>query len=335
MSLAKGGMPFDIATLSSALVPILVTAALGMPYINWLKQRMFGQYIREDGPQSHQAKAGTPTAGGVLVLFATMIGLLSVWVFRSSTFLNLPVIGVFVATFVFGLLGFSDDALKIFKKKNKGVTGYTKLAVQVLTGAFVGWVVLQGNPLGTVSVFGLASLNLGWFYLPFAAFVITGASNSVNLTDGLDGLASGIAVMSFMTLSLLLFMTHSVDLALFAQVLAGACIGFLIFNRHPAKIFMGDTGSLALGGAMGALALVGHLESWLLLIALMYILETLSVILQVISFKSTGKRIFRMSPLHHHFELSGWSELRVVYTFITVQFIGCVFAVILYNMLGH
>jgi phospho-N-acetylmuramoyl-pentapeptide-transferase len=327
----RDAMPFDAATLLAALIPLLASAFLGGPYIKWLKERMFGQFIREDGPQSHQAKAGTPTAGGVLILVTTMIGLLATWLLRGNGFWNQSVLAVLFVTFVFGLLGFSDDALKIFKKKNKGVTGYTKLAVQVITGLIAGWICLHDNRLGTISFWGLFDIQLGLLYPVFAAFVITGASNAVNLTDGLDGLAAGTAVMSLMTLTLMLFFTHSIDLALLTQILAGACLGFLMFNRHPARVFMGDTGSLALGGAIGALAVAGHLEMWLLFLAIIYIVETMSVILQVISFKTTGKRIFRMSPLHHHFELSGWSELRVVYTFITVQFIGCALAVLLYN----
>jgi phospho-N-acetylmuramoyl-pentapeptide-transferase len=327
----RDAMPFDAATLLAALLPFLASATLGGPYINWLRKSMFGQFIREDGPQSHQAKAGTPTAGGVLILVASAIGLFGVWLLRGNAFWTQGVCSVLLVTVVFGLLGFSDDALKIFKKKNKGVTGYTKLAVQVLTGLAAGWLSMHDNPLGCLHFWGLFSVNLGWLYPLFAAFVITGASNAVNLTDGLDGLAAGTAVLCLMTLSLMLFWTHSLDLALLTQILAGASLGFLLFNRYPARVFMGDTGSLALGGAVGALAVAGHLELWLLFLAIVYIVETLSVILQVFSFKTTGKRIFRMSPLHHHFELGGWSELRVVYTFITVQFVGCMLAVLLYH----
>jgi phospho-N-acetylmuramoyl-pentapeptide-transferase len=329
--MSTNAIPFDGLTLTAALVPLAVSLLAGGPYIKWLQSKMMGQYIREDGPQSHLAKAGTPTAGGLLILASVLVGVIAITVMKGRSFLFAPVGTVLVVLLVFGALGFSDDALKIFKKKNKGVTGYTKLAVQVLTGLLAGWMSMRDNPGGIISLFGLAEIPLGLAYPLFSAFVITGASNSVNLTDGLDGLAAGTAVMTFMTFSLFLFLTHSIDLALLAQMLAAACVGFLFFNRHPARVFMGDTGSLALGGAMGAMAVAGHLELWLIFLAILYIMETLSVILQVASFKTTGKRIFRMSPLHHHFELGGWSELRVVYTFISIQFAGCALAVLLYN----
>jgi phospho-N-acetylmuramoyl-pentapeptide-transferase len=317
----------------AGVLPLLFSLALGGSYINFLKKRYMGQYIREDGPQSHQVKAGTPTAGGVLILAAFLFGLLGVSILSGFTLLTLPVLMVVGVTLVFGALGFVDDYLKISKKKNKGVSGYTKLAVQILAGLAVGWSVLQSDPSGTVSLFGLASIPLGWFYPVFAAFVVTAASNAVNLTDGLDGLASGTALMSFMTLSLLLFDRGAINLGLVSQMLAGAALGFLVFNRNPARIFMGDTGSLALGGALGALVVTGRMEFWLVLLGAIYVLEALSVILQVLSFKTTGRRIFRMSPLHHHFELGGWKETKVVYSFVTFQFACCILAVFLYVFL--
>ncbi|WP_373532665.1 phospho-N-acetylmuramoyl-pentapeptide-transferase [Vampirovibrio sp.] len=316
----------------AALIPFLVSVALGKPYIQFLKTRYMGQYIREDGPQSHQSKAGTPTAGGVLILLAFMLGMAGLLGVKGAALLT-PAVGLVLGiTLAFGLLGFVDDYLKISKKKNKGVSGYTKLAVQVVAGLAAGWAVVQSLPHGAdVSVFGLFTVPLGYLYPLFAAFVITGASNAVNLTDGLDGLASGTALMTFITLALMLFATHQVALGLVSLCMAGAALGFLIFNRNPARIFMGDTGSLALGGAFGALVILGKLECWALLLGAIFVVETLSVILQVYAFKTTGKRIFRMSPLHHHFELGGWSENRVVYSFVTFQFFCCTLAVFLYN----
>jgi len=322
----------NTAAVAAGLAPLAFSQALGGKYIDFLRQRYMGQYIREDGPQSHLSKAGTPTAGGVLMLAAFVFGLAVVAVVRGTAFLSSPVILVVAVTLVFGLLGFVDDYLKISKKKNKGVSGYTKLLVQILVGIGLGVYVLLHSPTGgAVSIFGLTTINLGWFYPLLAAFIITGASNSTNLTDGLDGLASSTLLMSFMTLSLLLFSIAQPNLAMVSQALAGACLGFLLFNRYPARIFMGDTGSLALGGALGALVILGRIEMWLTLLGAIYILESLSVILQVISFKTTGKRIFRMSPLHHHFELCGLKETQVVYSFVTFQFICCVLAVFLYN----
>lgn len=320
---------FDVDTLVAAVTPLVFSLLVGGPYISFLQRRYMGQYIREDGPQSHHAKAGTPTAGGVMILAAVCVAVIALMLLRGTGFVQGPVGAVLLVTLVFGVLGFSDDYLKIAKKKNKGVSGYTKLLVQALMGALAGWIAMGNNPAGTVNVFNFFQLDLGLAYPLFSAFVVTAASNSVNLTDGLDGLAAGTSVLTFMAFSLLLMHTHHTDLGLLAQIFAGASLGFLIFNRHPARVFMGDTGSLALGGAMGALAVAGYLECWLVFLAVIYILETLSVIMQVASFKTTGKRIFRMSPLHHHFELGGWSETRVVYSFVTIQFIGCVLAVFL------
>lgn len=321
----------DAGTLIAAIAPLGLSLVLGGPYIKFLQRRYMGQYIREDGPESHQSKAGTPTAGGVLILAAVLFSVACLGVLKGATFLTTSVLTVTAVTCIFGALGFIDDYLKISKKKNKGVSGYTKLIVQGLTGVLAGWLAMQSNPTGTVSLFNWFQVDLGLLYPLFSAFVITAASNAVNLTDGLDGLASGTALMTFMTFSLLLFHSQHTDLALLSQILAGASLGFLMFNRYPARVFMGDTGSLALGGAMGALAVTGRLEFWLVFLAAIYILETLSVILQVWSFKTTGKRIFRMSPLHHHFELGGWSEMRVVYSFVTFQFVCCALAVFLYN----
>lgn len=320
------------AAAAAGLAPFAFSQVLGGKYINFLKQRYMGQYIREDGPQSHQSKKGTPTAGGVLMLTAFVFGLIVVATLQGPAFLSVNVLLVLGVTLIFGLLGFVDDYLKISKKKNKGVSGYTKLFVQVAVGVALGVYVMLTSPSGgAVSLFGLSTIHLGWLYPLFTAFVITGASNSTNLTDGLDGLASSTLLMSFMTLSLILFGIALPDLAMVSQALAGACLGFLLFNRYPARIFMGDTGSLALGGALGALVILGRIEMWIALLGAIYILESLSVILQVISFKTTGKRIFRMSPLHHHFELCGLKETQVVYSFVTFQFFCCVLALFLYN----
>lgn len=316
----------------AALIPFAVSLTLGKPYIQFLKTRYMGQYIREDGPESHQSKAGTPTAGGVLILLSFIIGVAVLAILKGPALLSPSVWLVLGVLMAFGSLGFVDDYLKISKKKNKGVSGYTKLAVQVIAGLVTGWFVMQSVPQGSqVSGFGLFTIPLGYVYPLLAAFIITGASNAVNLTDGLDGLASATALLTFITLALILFATHQVALGLLSLCLAGAALGFLMFNRNPARIFMGDTGSLALGGAFGALVVLGKLECWALLLGAIFIVETLSVILQVYFFKTTGKRIFRMSPLHHHFELGGWSENRVVYSFVTFQFFCCTLAVFLYN----
>lgn len=321
----------QLENVLATLAPFGLSMALGNPYIDFLRKRYMGQYIREDGPQSHQSKAGTPTAGGVLILASFLFAVVVLACVKGLSFLTAPVLLVTAVTLVFGLLGFVDDYLKISKKKNKGVSGYTKLAVQIVAGLVVGWFAMQTAPAGEVSFFGLFSVSLGWLYPVFAAFVITATSNAVNLTDGLDGLASGTSLMTFMTLGMLLMVALQPNLAMLSLALAGAALGFLLFNRYPARIFMGDTGSLALGGALGAVVVLAHMEFWVLLLGAIFVLEALSVVLQVLSFKTTGKRIFRMSPLHHHFELGGWKETKVVYSFVTFQFFCCMLAVFLYN----
>lgn len=314
----------------AAIVPLGVTIAAGRWYIDFLRRRMMGQYIREDGPQSHQGKKGTPTAGGVLILGSFLLAVLALTLLIGPGFLSLPVLLVLGVTIAFGLLGFADDWLKITKKHNKGVSGYTKLVVQLAAGLIVGCVMMQLRPAGPLDVFGWQA-NVGWLYPLFATFVIMGASNAVNLTDGLDGLAGSTSLIAFMATALLLAAIGQGDLALLCHAMAGACLGFLVFNHHPARIFMGDTGSLALGGALGTLAIVSGLDFWLGLLGAIFVVEALSVIFQVISFKTTGRRIFRMSPLHHHFELGGWHETRVVFAFVTFEMLCCLLALLLYN----
>jgi phospho-N-acetylmuramoyl-pentapeptide-transferase len=323
-----------MALLWVAVPAFAVAWLLGLWLIPFLKQKMFGQFIREDGPQHHLAKAGTPTGGGVLILAGMAAGLLSAcWLFPG--YLTSDTWVVAAVALIFGLLGFADDRLKILKKHNKGVTGYTKLWVQVLTGAAVGVYALTVNQTSSTALFHFANVPLGWFYPVFTAWVITAASNAVNLTDGLDGLAASTTLISLAGLGALFAgsaMTASIypDLALAVWSLFGATLAFLVFNRYPARIFMGDTGSLALGGAIGALVLLSKVEWWLVLLGGVFVLEVVSVLLQVASFKTTGKRIFKMSPLHHHFELCGWSEVRVVTTFALVQAVGCALTLWLY-----
>jgi phospho-N-acetylmuramoyl-pentapeptide-transferase len=319
-------------------VPLLFVLAAAPFYIRFLRKRYMGQYIREDGPQSHKGKAGTPTAGGVLILAGLGIGLLAAYaIYRQYYFTEEAwlVIGVIL---VMGLLGFCDDYLKISKKKNKGVSGYTKLMVQAACGLAVGGYMMGAYHVSHVAVFNWFQIELGWIYPLFAVLVVTGTSNAVNLTDGLDGLAAGTTIISFLALSILFSGSMYVDvaavypdLAMICLALMGSILGFFFFNMHPAKLFMGDTGSLALGAALGAMAVLAQVEFWLILIGGVFVLETLSVILQVISFKTTGRRIFRMSPLHHHFELGGWSETKVVSSFIILQVLLCAVAVFLYN----
>jgi phospho-N-acetylmuramoyl-pentapeptide-transferase len=299
-------------------------------FIQRLKQLQFGQYIREDGPQQHQQKAGTPTAGGIITLMCSIAGLVFSGIYKPFNALLTPeVFWVAFVLLVFGVLGFSDDWLKIAKRKNKGLSGYTKLAIQVVLGlAFGAWLYLTQTH-GEVKFFSLATLTLGWFYPVYAAFVITACSNAVNLTDGLDGLAAGTLFVTFLALSIHLY-GWVMPLSVMAAILASAIAGFWWFNRHPAQIFMGDTGSLALGGALGVITLASQTEWALILIAPVFILEALSVILQVGSFKLTGRRLFKMAPLHHHFELCGFTEQQVVWGFITIQAVSAALCLVMF-----
>lgn len=318
-----------------SLLFVLITAPL---YIRFLKKRYFGQYIREEGPQHHQSKAGTPTAGGVIILGGLLAGVAANYYLFKTFFLTEEVWLTLGVIFLLGGLGFIDDYLKIAKKNNRGISGYIKLAVQALAGLGVGLYMMTAYQISEVAVFNWFRVDLGLFFPLFSMLVVMGASNAVNLTDGLDGLATGTGIISFLALAAIfngsMFRELGAvypDLAFLCLALLGSLMGFLFFNVKPAKIFMGDTGSLALGGGLGAMAVLGGLELWLLLIGGIFVLEALSVILQVISFKTSGRRIFRMSPLHHHFELVGWSETRVVFVFVILQVLLCGGALFLYN----
>ncbi len=302
--------------LFAALTSFVVTLITGPPIIKVLQQMKIGQSIRNDGPQSHLKKAGTPTMGGILILLSLVVSLIAVRAFSQE------VLAVLFLTLGFGLIGFIDDFIIIANKRSLGLKARQKLFAQLLIAGIVITFLLRNNISTAQPVpftdFELVFPILGWgriiFFL-FALFVLVGGSNAVNLTDGLDGLAAGtMAIASLFTAGLLLFQKQT-DLAVFALALAGACFGFTWFNGPPAQVFMGDTGSLALGGALGGMALFGRLTLFLPIIGGVFVAETLSVIIQVISFKTTGKRVFKMSPLHHHFELGGMMEPQIMLRF--------------------
>jgi phospho-N-acetylmuramoyl-pentapeptide-transferase len=303
----------------------LITVLLSPVFIPFLRRLKFGQSIREEGPQSHQKKSGTPTMGGIVILISItastliMIGKFS----EPSTKMYL----LLLVTLGFGLLGFLDDFIKVVMKRNLGLTSLQKLIGQIVIAIIFYWV-YKGTE-GFTPEIGIPgtdlSINLGWLYILFIIFWQVGFSNAVNLTDGLDGLVSGTAAIAFGAYAVLAWNNAQYDVAIFSVAVVGAVLGFLVFNAHPAKVFMGDTGSLALGGALATVALLTDLELLLVIIGGVFVIETLSVILQVASFKMTGKRIFKMSPLHHHYELIGWSEWRVVVTFWSV---GLLFAIL-------
>lgn len=311
------------------LVAFLVTVLLSPIFIPFLRRLKFGQSIREEGPQSHLKKTGTPTMGGLVILLsvtiATLVMTLKFSAPSTETYLLLFV------TLGFGLLGFLDDFIKVVMKRNLGLTSKQKLLGQIVISVIFYFVFKQTdrfNPELTIPGTDL-SFDFGWFYLFIVIFWLVGFSNAVNLTDGLDGLVSGTSAIAFGAFAILAWSQSQYDVAIFSVAVVGAVLGFLVFNAHPAKVFMGDTGSLALGGAIATIALLTKLEILLVIIGGVFVIETLSVILQVGSFKTTGKRIFKMSPLHHHYELSGWSEWRVVVTFWTVGLLCAVLGIYL------
>ena len=318
--------------MAAAIVLGLVLSwLLGPWFIRQLRRLSVGQNIRDVGPQAHQVKAGTPTMGGLLILFATLVPTLLL-----ADLKNVYVWIVMLVTAAFGAIGFADDYLKVRNRRNLGLTARAKLLLQILAGTALGVALLfflpEFNSTLTFPFIKRLVLDLSYFYLyiPFVAFILVGSSNAVNLTDGLDGLAIGATTVAAATYAIFTYIAGNRVIASYLQVsyvpgvgevavfcgaLVGAGIGFLWFNSHPAEVFMGDVGSLALGAAIGTVAVLAKQEILLALVGGLFVLEALSVILQVASFKLRGKRIFRMSPLHHHFELSGWAEPKVIVRF--------------------
>lgn len=302
------------------LVALSVTILIGYRAIPILHRMKFGQTIREEGPASHMQKAGTPTMGGLIFFFSiTLTTIILSVVYGMWT----PTIGILLLVFVgYALIGFLDDFIIVVMKRNLGLTSIQKLMGQIVVGIIAYFLLQMTDYSTTLTIpFTSLSIDLGIFYVLFLVFWLVGFSNAVNLTDGLDGLVAGSTVISFGAFALLAFFVERLDVAFFAIIVVGAMLGFLYFNRKPAKVFMGDTGSLALGGLLAMISIVLDMELLLLFIGIVYVAETLSVMIQVTSFKLTGRRIFKMSPLHHHFELSGWSERKVVYVFWAVGLI--------------
>lgn len=303
----------------SALLSLLLTLIFGVPYLSFLKNHLYGQYILEDAPERHAQKAGTPTMGGFMIVIPAIIASIIALILDEK--MTFPAIIILSSFLLFTLLGSKDDFAKILKKQNKGLRAKSKLFLQILIAAIPA-IYLYSKGLTSISLFGLADINLGILYPIFAIFLIVGSSNAVNLTDGLDGLAGGSTSICMFFITLFCIIIGKYDLAIIAAAICGSCAAFLYYNKYPAQVFMGDTGSLALGGVLGTIAVIGKFEIWLALFGLLFVIETLSVIIQVTSFKLTGKRVFKMSPIHHHFELIGWSETKIVYIFWGITFIA-------------
>lgn len=301
----------EIDYLLYLLEATVCTIILGMVSIPLLKKYKARQAIREEGPKSHRVKAGTPTMGGFFLILSGVIVIL------GNGLIDKTVLWLLFLMIGHGILGFLDDFIKAEKKRNLGLTAKQKIMGQLILSIIFCFVCVEmlHLPCAISIPFTASDISIGWLYYPFVILVIVGASNAVNLTDGLDGLASGCCTVAFMAYAAFCYINGLYDIAAFIIIMAGCCIGFLFFNYHPAKIFMGDTGSLALGGALAGIAVMTRTELLLVVLGMVFVVEALSVIIQVASFKLYGKRVFKMSPLHHHFELSGWSEVNVVWLF--------------------
>ena len=329
-------------TAAASLTALAISLVLGPWMIRKLRESQIGQVIRDEGPAAHQPKAGTPTMGGLLILTAALTPTL-LWADLTNAYVWVAVL----STAAFGAIGFVDDYLKLTRQSHHGLRPRYKLTAQIGVATLVGLAVLalaDQNLYNTRLIFPLFKgliPDLGWVYVPFTVLVLVGASNAVNLTDGLDGLAIGtftIAAAAFTALAyvtghrvlaeylLLVRFSPAAELTIFCGSLVGASLGFLWYNSYPADVFMGDVGSLALGGALGTVAILIKQELLLPLVGGIFVIEALSVIIQVVSFRLTGRRVFKMAPLHHHFELSGWSEPKIISRFLIVSVIFALFS---------
>ena len=330
---------FRYITFRSAgavLTALLVSFLLAPAVIAWLRRLKVGQHVRNDGPQTHLTKQGTPTMGGLLIL-AALVSSVILW----SDLANKYVWVVLFATLAFGGIGFWDDYLKVVKKRSTGLRAFQKFGLQIMASLAIAFFLYfdKSDPNSTILSLPFMKqlfLDLGWFYMPFVVIVIVGSSNAVNLTDGLDGLAIGLVGIASTANAVIvylggnrvianylniLYIPGSGELAIFCGAMLGASLGFLWYNAHPAEVFMGDVGSLSLGGALGTLAVVTKHELILIIVGGIFVAETVSVMLQVASYKLTGKRIFKMAPIHHHFEQIGWPESKVIVRFWVVGII--------------
>ncbi len=304
------------AAFFAALIAFTVCVCIGPFFIPFLRKLKFGQEIREIGPSWHKSKRGTPTMGGIIFIIA--ITAVTLIFDRDKKSLMLVLLSL-----AFGVIGLADDFIKVVMKRNLGLNEKQKFLLQLAASVLFIYIGLHFKLFDTSMVipFVEKSVDIGWLYIPLMLFIIIGGTNSVNLTDGVDGLATSVTIAVSVFFTIISVKMGEISVAIFSATLAGALIGFLIFNIHPAKVFMGDTGSLYLGGAVCGIALILKMPLILAIVGLWYVVETLSVIMQVSSFKLTGKRIFKMSPIHHHFEMCGWSENKIVLTAVILTVI--------------
>ena len=328
-----------VRVLIAGLVAMVIAVAVGSQFIEWLRRQSIGQHIREEMPAGHIVKQGTPTMGGLLILVAALVpaAIVSLYTIPGAT--------IILATLGCALLGFADDFLKVRRRRSLGLSGRWKMLGLVFITAGVGWATTRIGYMDTEIYFPLVDVNidLHWLYFPFLFVVIAGTANGVNLTDGIDGLAAGTCAISLITLLAIALIDwlrsadvvanrsdEYLDIAIVSAALIGGVIGFLWFNAFPAELFMGDTGSMALGGAIATLAILTETEVLLVFIGGIYLIEALSLMIQVASFKRTGKRVFLMAPIHHHFELKDWSHTKIMVRFWIVGAILCAIGFVLY-----
>jgi len=328
-----------VRVLIAGLVAMVIAVVVGPQFIRWLRKQSIGQHIREEMPAGHAVKQGTPTMGGLLILVAAVAPFLAVSLY------TIPGVTVLLATLACALIGFGDDYLKVRRRRSLGLNGRWKMLGLLLITAGVGWATTRIGYMDTEIYFPVVDVNidLHWLYFPFLFLVIAGTSNGVNLTDGVDGLAAGTCAISLITLLTIAAIDwirsaetvagrseEYLDIAIVSAALIGGVIGFLWFNSFPAEVFMGDTGSMALGGAIATLAILTETEVLLVFIGGIYLIEALSLMIQVASFKRTGKRVFLMAPIHHHFEMKAWSHTKIMVRFWIVGAILCALGFVLY-----
>ncbi|MBD9158893.1 MAG: phospho-N-acetylmuramoyl-pentapeptide-transferase [Clostridiales bacterium] len=316
--------------VSLLIITFIVTIILGIIIIPILRKLKVGQMERGEGPQSHLKKQGTPTMGGIMIIIAMVIVTVGACIYftvNNQIDVAHKILPVLLLTLGFGLIGFIDDFKKLVLKNTEGLKpSYKMLGLLIISVAYVAYLI-YGLKIGTETYIPIWKQYIDipiYLYIPFAIIVILGTTNAVNLTDGIDGLASSVSAIILTCLTVIGIMIGRPEISVFGSIVIGAVLGFLMFNLHPAKVFMGDTGSLLLGGVISAIALYLKMPLLLLVVALIPVLETLSVIIQVAYFKKTGKRVFKMTPIHHHFELSGWTENKVVIVFSLVTLLVCI-----------
>ena len=314
------------------LLSFIITAILGKVIIPILKKLKVGQSERLDGPRAHLKKQGTPTMGGIMMIISILF-LVAIYSFFSHDLnIVIPIIGVALASLGFGIIGFIDDFKKVVLKNTEGLNPKLKMLGLLIISVIYMLFLLKIVGIGTDIIIPIINYDLVlpiWIYIPFSIFVMLGATNAVNLTDGVDGLAGSVSGIMVTAISIIAIKLNYTSISVFGAIVVGACLGFLIYNFYKAKVMMGDTGSLLLGGVISSMTIYMKLPLLLIIIAIVPIIETISVILQVLYFRKTGKRLFRMSPLHHHFELSGWRENKVVAVFSLITFISSTCAILL------